>query len=100
MTLNNLGRGYQATGRNEHAIELYTDAREQFSVLQGPLHPQTLVVRHNLGVAHAARGDVERAVDIFAELLTDRRHVLGPDHPQTRATRDALERVRRERASP
>jgi tetratricopeptide (TPR) repeat protein len=89
-TRHNLAQVYQAMGRLDEAIELFTRTLADQERMLGRDHPDTLGSRNNLAAAYQAVGRLDEAIGLFTRTLADRERVLGPDHPYTLASRNFL----------
>jgi tetratricopeptide (TPR) repeat protein/predicted Ser/Thr protein kinase len=77
-------------GRQDEALELWSQSEQELTALLGPDHKETLVSMHNRGLALKNLGDLERAEQVMTDVVERRLRTMGPDHPQTLIAQDGL----------
>ncbi|MFD1547085.1 tetratricopeptide repeat protein [Nonomuraea guangzhouensis] len=77
-------------GMVERALGYSRRALSDGQRLQGPDHPDTLVLRHNLGHAYTVAGDYPEAISVLEQTVTDQERLIGARHPDTLTSRNSL----------
>ncbi|GAA2596450.1 tetratricopeptide repeat protein [Streptomyces axinellae] len=85
-----LTASYAALGNMDEAIAQGVQALAYFEHIQGPDHPDMLLLRRFLSDCYWAAGQQEKAIELEEQLLVDSERVLGPDHPDTVQVREDL----------
>lgn len=85
-----LARVLFGSGRQDEALELWSQSRADLADALGADGEHTLVMQHNLCLALKSAGRIAEAETLAADLLERRRRVLGADNPQTLAAIDLL----------
>jgi tetratricopeptide (TPR) repeat protein len=86
MSMNNLARIYEDRGRHEQAEALYAQTLEIMRRVQGPEHPDTLMMMGQLAGRESARGRYGKAEVVNRKLLETQQRIVGDDHPETART--------------
>jgi tetratricopeptide (TPR) repeat protein len=86
VTVNNLGRAYEAAGRLAEAIRLNETTMEKLQSRLGPEHPTTLTSMHGLAQSYQKAGQLDKAIALFETTLAKRRGKLGASHHESLRT--------------
>jgi serine/threonine protein kinase/tetratricopeptide (TPR) repeat protein len=78
-----LANSFYYLGEAAMAAKQAEIARERYTALLGPDHPNTLMIMNNLAVSYTALGRNAEALKLHEEALASRKAKLGPDHPDT-----------------
>jgi hypothetical protein len=81
---------FRAAQDGAEALRLYRELLPDQVRVQGPSHPDTLIIRDNIAGWTGECGDIAEALRLYRELLPDQVRVLGPSHPQVLTTRDQI----------
>jgi serine/threonine protein kinase len=90
--LRRLATALASQGREREALPYYSEAAAIYTKVQGPDHPNTLLVRNDQARALATLGDDVGGLALLQEVLAARERVIGPSHPETAITRIDLGR--------
>jgi tetratricopeptide (TPR) repeat protein len=89
-----LGRAYQAVGREREAFELLEEAYEIRRRCQGPQHQRTLLALDALALCCERAGRTNDALAWHTHALDIRETKLGPNNSSTVRTRNDVFRLR------
>ena len=81
--MNDLALAYEAAGKLDLALPLFTETLKIMKGKLGPEHPDTLTSMNNLALTYQAAGKLDLALPLYKETLKLRQAKLGPDHPDT-----------------
>ncbi|HVC95160.1 MAG TPA: tetratricopeptide repeat protein [Pirellulales bacterium] len=85
-----LGMSHLGLANPAKAIVLLARARETYTALLGPEHPDTLTSIGNLGLAHRAAAEFDQAIALLEAALKLQKAGLGPEHSTTIRTMNNL----------
>jgi tetratricopeptide (TPR) repeat protein len=89
-----LGRAYQAVGREREAFKLMEEAYEIRRRRQGPQHQKTLIALDALALCYERAGRTNDALAWHTRALGLRETKLGPNNSSTVRTRNEVFRLR------
>jgi tetratricopeptide (TPR) repeat protein len=90
LTLNDLGRLLQDSGRLARAEEVLRDALAGWERHRGQDDPHTLTTANNLATVLIHLGRPDEADGLLRDTVARRVRALGPSHPDTITSRNAL----------
>jgi len=99
-SMNELADLYMDSGKEVDAFQLSNETLIIELRIMGELDPMTLQTRYRIGRLHYLSGRKEEAMEELGDVLAKQEKLLGFDHAEVTKTRDLLNEILSERATP